>query len=117
MDSFAKITEKQLREYDEAGVISSARIIKTPDGYVLVVQVTWKRGDLVVFNRRGQARTWASMDRLLRHIQETMPSIKAVDLQLQVVPGTSTGPTSATAPSTDAGKQASKGKASGKTQR
>lgn len=86
MDNIDKTTEPQLRDFDAAGVITGAKIVKSDDGYVLVIQVSWKPGDLVVFNQRGKPRAWVSMDRLLRYIQEVTPTIKQIELVLDGAP-------------------------------
>jgi D-alanyl-D-alanine carboxypeptidase len=83
METTDKTTEPQLREFEAARVITGAKIVKTDEGYVLVVQVSWRKGDLVVFNQRGKPRAWASMDRLLRYIEEVTPSVGRIDLVLE----------------------------------
>lgn len=80
MENIEKTTEPLLREYDQARAITAAKIVKTDEGYVLVVQVAWKRGDLIVFNQRGKPRAWVSMDRLLAYLAEVAPSIRHFDL-------------------------------------
>lgn len=86
MDNIDKTTEPQLRDFDAAGVIVGARIVKSDDGYVLVIQVSWKPGELVVFSQRGRPRAWVSMDRLLRYIQEVTPTIKQIEVVLGAAP-------------------------------
>lgn len=82
-----KATEAQLREYDQAKVITSARIVRGDDGYVLVIRLTWKPGEVVIFNQRHKPRSWASLDRLIAHLGEVAPSIQSVELALHgVVP-------------------------------
>lgn len=77
-----KASESQLRDYDQAGVITSARIVGSKDGYVLIVRVSWKAGESVVYNQRNKPRAWVSLDRLIRHLAEVAPSIKALHLTL-----------------------------------
>jgi hypothetical protein len=77
-----KATEPQLRDYDQAGAITGARIIRSSDGYVLVIRVSWKPGELVVFNQRNKPRAWVSLDRLIAHLGEVAPSIQTVELSL-----------------------------------
>lgn len=80
MENTEKTTEPLLREYEQAKAITAAKIVKTAEGYVLVIQVAWKRGDLIVFNQRGKPRAWVSMDRLLSYLAEVAPSIRHFDL-------------------------------------
>lgn len=86
MDNIDKTTESQLRDFDAAGVITGAKIVQSDDGYVLVIQVSWKPGQLVVFSQRGKPRAWVSMDRLLRYIQEVTPTIRQIELVLGGAP-------------------------------
>jgi len=78
-----KVSEPQLREYDEAKVISSAKIVRHGGGYVVVIQVNWKKAHLVVFSRRNRPRTWKSLDRLIAHLAEVAPTITRVELVLK----------------------------------
>lgn len=70
-----KVSEPQLREYDAAGVITAARVVKSDEGYVLVINVNWKEGDLTVYSQRNKPRAWQSVDRLIGHITRIAPSI------------------------------------------
>jgi hypothetical protein len=82
-DNTDKATESQLREYDEAGVITGARIIRSDEGYVLVIRVSWKSGESVIYNQRNKPRAWVSLDRMLGHLAEVAPSIKTIELALE----------------------------------
>ena len=77
-----KATEPQLRDYDRANVIKSAKIVKTHAGYVLVITLTWKAGDVVVYSVRSGPRAWLSLDRLLAYLDEVAPTIRRIDLVL-----------------------------------
>jgi hypothetical protein len=81
-DNIDKATEPQLRDYDQAGVITGARIVRSDEGYVLVIRVSWKAGELVVYNQRGKPRAWVSLDRLISHLGEVAPSIETLELRL-----------------------------------
>ena len=65
LDLTDRATERQLRDYDQAGVITAAKIAKSDDGFIVVIQVSWKRGDIVVYNQRNKPRAWRSLDRLV----------------------------------------------------
>lgn len=75
-----KISEAQLREYDEARVITAAKIVRSEAGYVLVINVNWKEGDLTVNSQRNKPRAWRSVDRLIGHLAQIAPSIKHFEL-------------------------------------
>jgi hypothetical protein len=82
MHSTDKATEPQLRDYDRANVIKSAKIVKTHAGYVLVIRLTWKPGDVVIHSLRKGPRAWVSLDRLLAYLDEVAPTIREMDLVL-----------------------------------
>ena len=78
----SKVSEPQLREYDVAGVITAAKVLKSDDGYVLVINVTWKEGDLTVYSQRNKPRAWQSLDRLIGHLERIAPSITRLEIFL-----------------------------------
>lgn len=78
-----KVSEPQLREYNQAKVITSAKIVRHGDGYVVVIRVNWKKADLVVFSQRNHPRTWKSLDRLIAHLSEVAPTITRAELILK----------------------------------
>ena len=77
-----KISEARLREYDEERVITAAKIVRSEDGYVLVINVNWKEGDLTVYSQRNIPRAWQSLDRLIGHLALIAPSIKHFELSV-----------------------------------
>lgn len=77
-----KVSEPQLREYDYAKAITAAKIEKTDDGFVLVINVNWRKGDLTVFSQRNRPRAWQSLDRLVRYLERVAPSIKILEVHL-----------------------------------
>ncbi len=70
-----KVSEPQLREYDAAGAITAAKVVRTENGYILVINVNWKEGDLTVYSQRNRPRAWQSVDRLIGHLERVAPSI------------------------------------------
>ena len=77
-----KLSEPQLREYAQAGAITAAKVVRTEEGYVLVINVNWKEGDLTVFSQRNRPRAWMSVDRLIGHLTRIAPSIKHLEVFL-----------------------------------
>lgn len=69
------VSETELREYDEAGAITAAKVVRTVDGYVLVINVNWKEGDLTVFSQRHRPRVWVSLDRMIGRLTLVAPNI------------------------------------------
>jgi hypothetical protein len=86
MDLTDKANEAQLRDYDRAGVIKAAKIVKTHAGFVVVIRLSWKPGDIVIHSLRKGPRAWASLDRLLSYLDEVAPSIREMDLILTEPP-------------------------------
>ena len=78
----SKVSEPQLREYGAAGVITTVKVVKTEDGYVLVINVNWKEGDFTVYSQRNRPRAWASVDRLIGHLSRVAPSISHFEVFL-----------------------------------
>jgi hypothetical protein len=77
-----KVSEPQLREYDQANAITAAKVVRTAEGFVLVINVNWKEGDLTVYSQRNRPRAWQSVDRLIGHLERITPSIKHFELYL-----------------------------------
>lgn len=77
-----KLNEPQLREYDLAGAITAAKVVRTDEGYVLVINVNWKDGDLTVYSQRNRPRAWQSMDRLIGYLDRVAPSINHLEVFL-----------------------------------
>ena len=82
MELTDRATERQLRDYDQAGVITAAKITKSDDGFIVVIQVSWKRGDIVVYNQRNKPRAWRSLDRLVTYLGGVAPSTRLLELSL-----------------------------------
>ncbi len=82
----SKLSEPQLREYDAANVITNAKVVRTEEGFVLVINLSWKEGDFTVYSQRNKPRAWASVDRLIGHLEKVAPSIKHLQLFLESEP-------------------------------
>jgi transcription elongation factor Elf1 len=85
MNDNDKISESQLRDYDQAGVISAGQIIKMGDGYVLAIKVTLRPHGLVVCSQPDMPHTWASVDKLLAYISTVAPSIRHITMLLDPI--------------------------------
>lgn len=65
------INEAELIDFVKNKVVKKLAIIQNEAGrYQIVVNLTWKQGDLDLLTTRGKNREWVSLDRLIRHIQE-----------------------------------------------
>jgi len=64
------IIESELADFAKNKAIKSFNIVQSKiDSYFVVVTLTWKEGDWELTTARGIPREWASLDRLVRHIQ------------------------------------------------
>ncbi len=77
-----RVTERQLREPAKFNTIKRATIIKTPEGYGLIISLSWRGDSSVLYTQRMKPRMWASLDRLIMYLSELAPSIRRVDLVL-----------------------------------
>lgn len=82
IDGPNKASEAQLRQYSSAGAITSAKVMQTPQGFIVAVTVNWKEGDLTVYSQRNRPRAWASVDRLIGHLARVAPSIQHLEVFL-----------------------------------
>lgn len=80
----SKLSEPLLKEYAEAGAITAAKVIWSEEqsGWLLVINLNWKEGDLTVYSQRNQPRAWASIDRLIGHLRRITPSITELQIFL-----------------------------------
>ena len=78
----SKVSEQELREYDAAGAITAVKVVNTDEGFVLVINVNWKEGDLTVYSQRKRPRPWQSVDRLIGYIRRVLPSVSSFQIFL-----------------------------------
>jgi len=64
------ITEAELVDFMKNNAVKMMRIVQNEAGkYQIVINLTWKEGDWNLVTTRKTIREWASLDRLVRHIQ------------------------------------------------
>jgi len=78
----SKITESEFREYAKNDAIKTATVIKTDEGYILVVELTWKEGRHTLHTFRNRPRAWASLDRMMAYMERHELKLKSISLQL-----------------------------------
>ncbi len=77
------ITEADLVDYLRNRAVKKFNIRQTANGtYQVVVSLTWKEGELTLETSRKAPREWASLDRLIRHIQEKYGKVPTISLSL-----------------------------------
>lgn len=78
------ISESGLGDAVKNNAVKVLNILQTASGdYEIVVQLTWKEGDLHLATARKTVRKWASLDRLVKHIRENYGIPPVVLLKLE----------------------------------
>jgi len=77
------ISELELINYLESKVVKCMFLIQGKDGkFRINVTLTWKEGRQLLETQRKQPRTWASLDRLVRHINTKYGNVPLIQLEL-----------------------------------
>lgn len=77
------ITESELEDAGRNKAIKQLHIVQKQNGkFEIVVNLTWKDGDLTLVSQRKHIREWANLQRLYRHIQEKYGEVPAICLKL-----------------------------------
>ncbi|KVC97025.1 hypothetical protein WL30_12595 [Burkholderia ubonensis] len=79
--NLSRITESEFREYARAGAIKNARVERALEGYILVVELTWKDGLHTLFTTRDHPRAWASLDRMVNYLDRNDLKLTAFELE------------------------------------
>jgi hypothetical protein len=79
----SKITEAEFRDNAKNDAIKRAGIVRTGNGYILVVELTWKEGQFTLYTQRNEPRAWASFDRLIEYIGRHDLKLKSIEVQLE----------------------------------
>ncbi|MFA8400955.1 hypothetical protein [Burkholderia ubonensis] len=79
--NLSRITESEFREYARAGAIKNARVERALEGYILIVELTWKDGLHTLFTTRDHPRAWASLDRMVSYLDRNDLKLTAFELE------------------------------------
>lgn len=74
--------EPQLRDCGAARAITAAKVVRADEGFILVINLNWKKGDYTVFCQRNVPRVWQSVDRLIGYLARVAPSVTHMELFL-----------------------------------
>ncbi|BBA32529.1 uncharacterized protein sS8_0564 [Methylocaldum marinum] len=78
-----RITEADLILNVQKKTVKRFKIIQGPHGrYTIVVTLTWREEELTLMTARKTVKEWASLDRLVRHIQEHYGDVPTIWLIL-----------------------------------
>ncbi len=77
------ITEPELIDNIVNQSVKKMMLVQGEDGkFSIRVQLSWKGGDLLLETQRKTPRVWASLDRLVKHINSKYGKVPIIELQL-----------------------------------
>ena len=77
-----KVSDAQFKDYASANAIKTMKVVRISDGFVVVVNLTWKEGDYTIYTQRNKPRSWQSIDRLIAHLDRTAPNVRNFEVFL-----------------------------------
>lgn len=78
------ISEQELIDNLESNAVKSMAFVQGEDNkFRIYVTLTWKEGRQLLETQRKTPRTWASLDRLVRHINTKYRQVPVIQLELR----------------------------------
>ena len=78
------ISEPELIDNLANKAVKIMQVEQGPDGkFRIYVTLTWKEGSRILETQRKRQRTWASLDRLARHINKKYSNVPLIGLKLR----------------------------------
>ncbi len=78
------ISETELVDNLESKAVKNMALVQDEDDkFRIYVTLTWKEGRQLLETQRKTPRTWASLDRLVRHINTKYGKVPAIQLELR----------------------------------
>jgi len=78
------ISEQDLIDNLESMAVKKMSLVQGNNGkFEIYVSLTWKEGQQRLETQRKKPRTWASLDRLVRHINRKYPKVPIIQLELR----------------------------------
>jgi hypothetical protein len=78
------ISETELVDNLESRAVKSMTLVQGEDDkFRVYVTLTWKEGRQLLETQRKKPRTWASLDRLIRHINTKYGKVPVIQLELR----------------------------------
>lgn len=78
------ISEQELIDYLESKAVKGMALVQGEDNkFRIYVTLTWKEGRQLLETQRKKPRTWASLDRLVRHINTKYRQVPVIQLELR----------------------------------
>ncbi len=78
------ISEVELIDNLESKAVKSMALVQDDDNkFRIYVTLTWKEGRQLLETQRKKPRTWASLDRLVRHINTKYVNVPLIQLEIR----------------------------------
>lgn len=78
------IGEQELIDNLESNAVKNMALVQGEDNkFRIYVTLTWKEGRQLLETQRKTPRTWASLDRLVRHINTKYRQVPVIKLELR----------------------------------
>lgn len=78
------ISEPELIDNLESKAVKTMALVQGEDGkFCIYVTLTWKEGRQLLETQRKEPRTWASLDRLVKHINQKYENVPIIQLELR----------------------------------
>lgn len=78
------ISETELVDNLESKAVKSMTLVQGDDyKFRIYITLTWKEGRQLLETQRKKPRTWASLDRLVRHINTKYGKVPVIQLELR----------------------------------
>ena len=82
MDS-ETISELELIDNLQNNAVTKMVLVQGDDGrFTIYVELSWKKGELLLETQRKQPRVWSSLDRLVSHINTKYGKVPVIELHL-----------------------------------
>lgn len=87
MSDAHQINEQTLIDSLESNSVKKIQLIQGSDGkFTICACLTWKGGGQILVTQRKRPRTWASLDRLVKHMKSKYTNIPTIELHMYKEP-------------------------------
>lgn len=78
-----QINEQTLIDSLESNSVKKIKLIQGKDRkFTILACLTWKGGGQILVTQRKRPRAWASLDRLIRHMETKYPNLPIIEIHL-----------------------------------
>jgi hypothetical protein len=76
------IVEHELIDNLAHHAVKRMRLVQVERGFRITVELGWKEGQILLVTQRKKPKEWASLDRLVRHINVNYATVPVITLHL-----------------------------------